>query len=90
MHIDSINKALVNGLGSTYVNQKKSKVESKSKTTATSVLRSKAESIIKQAMEKSDVNPALIEKAKLMLESGQLDNLKNIESAVRKMLKYGV
>lgn len=89
MNIDSINKAMTNGLGSSFAAQKRNKAKKRAGSDNMTSIRAKAQSIIRRAMEMEDVSPAAIEKARLLVESGKLDSMENIESTVRKILRYG-
>lgn len=89
MNIDSINKAMTNGLGSSLATQKRNKSRKRTSSDNMTAIRAKAQSIIRRAMEMEDASPAAIEKARLLVESGKLDSMENIESTVRKILRYG-
>lgn len=89
MQINRVDQAMVNGLVNTEQIHKKLKNTKKVSSTNNNSVRSRAESIIKEAIESHQSNPVLVAQAKQLLDSGQLDTVENIESAVRKILKYG-
>lgn len=89
MNIDTINNAITNGIGSSYAAQRKNKSKKRNSSESLTAIRAKAESIIRRAMEMEETNPAAIEKARWLMHSGKLDTLENVESTVRKILRYG-
>lgn len=65
--------------------------DSKTETSpANADLRSDYASIIARAIESEEIDLKAIEQAKILLESGQLDTQKNIESTAENLLKFGI
>ncbi len=89
MNIDRINKAMSNGLVGVKKLQKKTKSKKTGKNRTNSSVRSRIETIINEAIESDQVNPAMVAKARELLDSGELDSMKNVEATVKKILKYG-
>ena len=87
MMIDRIHNAMVNGLGSTAAGRKA--LESKRNSEKKSAVTSNVESIIARALESGNVDPQLIAKARMLIETDKLETQENIEAAVKKILKYG-
>ena len=53
-------------------------------------LRSDYDAIIAKAIESEEINLNAVEQAKILLQSGQLDTPKNIESTAENLLKFGI
>ena len=89
MNIDRINKAMVNGLVGVKKLQKKTKSSKTSQNKSNNSVRSRIETIIREASESDQIDPVMVAKARELLDSGELGSLKNVEAAVKKILKYG-
>lgn len=89
MYINSVNKALVNGLGNKLADQKVKTEKKESASTGSESVRVRAENIISQAIKMEDIDPASVAKARKLISAGKLDTTDNIETAVKRILKFG-
>jgi hypothetical protein len=87
----NITNNVISNLGSNLSPARRTAGDSKAEISpANADLRSDYAAIIARAIESEEINIQAVETAKTLIESGQLDTPKNIESTAENLLKFGI
>ncbi len=87
----NITNNIISNLGSNLSPARRPAGESKAETSPVNAdLRSDYDAIIARAIESEEINIQAVERAKSLLEAGQLDTPQNIQSTAENLLKFGI